>query len=405
MHESKNQVLVVDGDVDILNDFQKLLGKTYDLKTIAGGKAALKWLDDNPHTAVVFSCLHMLDMDGNEFLRLVNDRAPMSSRILMTGDRSIDNVKKAINEGNIFMYLTKPLSDDEIQTAARSGVAHHTRMVRDRGTVEKTISGAVKLLIDMLSLFHTEAFRKTTVLRTQAIRIARALGIKKTWELEMAVMLSPLGEALMPREILSRYRSAKTLTDEQRELLARAPEQSRDLLKNIPQLDKIADILYYSGRGYDGSGFPKDGPVGSAIPLNSRILKILTDLWYASPDTGVDLAAFEALNINGRQYDPKLLAKIRTVLLSHEEQDGKYQTVACHIRALHPGDILIDDILTDGGRELVLSRGHQLSDTTIRRLVQFDRVSGLRQPIRVRRLELDEEKPVEPGSRPERIPA
>ena len=247
----------------------------------------------------------------------------------------------------------------------------------------------MKLLIDMLALFHTDAFRKTTVMRQQALKVAKALGLKKIWELEMAVMFSPLGEALLPREILSRYRSAKTLTDPQRELLARAPEQSRDLLRNIPQFERIAEVLYYSGRGFDGSGFPTDGPTGKDIPLHSRILKILIDLWYASPDTGVDLAAFEALNINRRQYDPALLKVVRACLLETEQSlTERFQTVACHIRALRPGDILIDDIITDGSHELVLSRGHQLTETTIKRLSQFDRLTGLRQPIRVKRQEV-----------------
>ncbi|ADZ71959.1 HD domain-containing phosphohydrolase [Polymorphum gilvum] len=387
MQEALPQILVVDDDVKVLSGFQTLLGKKYHIRTERTAAGALAWLKLNPMAAVVVSCFNIPDMPGGALLRAVQEAAPNAARILLSDAHSSDEIMKALSAANVYLHLRKPVAVEEAEMALRSAVAYHRRIVKERNLLEKTLAGSVKLMIEMLSLFHADAFRKTSVLRTQALKVARAMDMKKTWELEMAVMLSPLGEALLPREILARYRSAKTLTDPQRELLARAPEQSRDLLKNIPQLDKVADVLYYSGRGYDGSGFPADGPVGADIPLNSRILKILIDLWYASPDTGVDLAAFEALNINRRQYDPALLTLVRECLLEDAEARDRERIVACHIRALHSGDVLVDDILTEGSHELVLSRGHQLTLTTIKRLAQFDRISGLRQPIRVRRRE------------------
>ncbi|WP_186392092.1 MULTISPECIES: HD domain-containing phosphohydrolase [unclassified Pannonibacter] len=389
MAETQKLILVVDADVKVLTAFQQLLGSKFQIVTARSAVEAVAWIERNPSVAVVISSLNLPDIDGVEFLKSVTDFAPVAARIMLTADRSLEVARRAVNEANVLMHLLKPCPADEIENAIRSGLAYHNRVLKEKNLLEKTLSGSVKLLIDMLALFHTDAFRKTTVMRQQALKVAKALGLKKIWELEMAVMFSPLGEALLPREILSRYRSAKTLTDPQRELLARAPEQSRDLLRNIPQFERIAEVLYYSGRGFDGSGFPTDGPTGKDIPLHSRILKILIDLWYASPDTGVDLAAFEALNINRRQYDPALLKVVRACLLETEQSlTERSQIIACHIRALRPGDILIDDIITDGSHELVLSRGHQLTETTIKRLSQFDRLTGLRQPIRVNRQEV-----------------
>ena len=188
------------------------------------------------------------------------------------------------------MLLTKPCSSSELMSAVESAIGHNERQVHDRMMLERTLAGSVKLLIDMLSLFHAEAFKRTHVIRQQALVLARKMGIKRTWELEMACMFSPLGEALLPKEILSRYRAAKSLTEQQREILASAPGQTRDLLNNIPQLERVAEAIYYSGRGFDGSGFPENGPTGKDIPLTARFLKLLTDLWYASPENGVDVA-------------------------------------------------------------------------------------------------------------------
>ena len=96
--------------------------------------------------------------------------------------------------------------------------------------------------------------------------------------------------------------------------------------------------------------------------------------------------AFEALSINHKQYDPELLAIARDCLLTKEEESTEEEKITlCYIRALRPGDVLVDDVLTEGSLELVLSRGHELTRTTIRRLDHYNHVAGIRQPIRVHR--------------------
>ncbi|MEP0232564.1 HD domain-containing phosphohydrolase [Roseibium sp.] len=395
-----NQIVVADGDLKVLDAFERLFAGQYRVKTFDESEEALKWLKENHGVSVIVSCANLPGRGGSGFLKSSETYAPLATRVMLTAQNSVEVFKQAVNEAGVFMFLSKPCSPQELSSAIEASIAHHSRMVFERTLLEKTLSGSVKLLIDMLSLFHSEAFRRTAVMRPQALKLAKVLEMKKTWELEMAIMFSPLGEALLPKEILSRYRAAKTLTESQREILAGAPGQTRDLLKNIPQLEKVAEVLYLSGRGYDGSGFPEDGPTGKDIPLTARVLKLLTDLWYASPENGVDAAAFEALGINKRQYDPDLLKVARACLLSEALDTDEREITLCYIRALKPGDELVDDILTEGTHELVLSRGHQLTGTTIRRLDQYNHVAGIRQPIRVHR-----PAPVETGKAPEKATA
>ncbi|MBD1546210.1 HD domain-containing phosphohydrolase [Roseibium aggregatum] len=388
-----DQILVVDTDTKVLEAFVRLFQDKAQVITFAETESALKWLKENGGVSVIVTALNVPGRGGSAFLHASEAFAPHASRIILTTETSVDRLKEAVNERHIFMFLNKPCSATELTAAVDGALAHYAQLTYERQMLEKTLSGSVKLLIEMLALFHTEAFRRTPIMRAQALKIAKKLSIKRTWELEMAVMFSPLGEALLPREILGRYRAAKTLTDQERRVLATAPAQTKHLLQNIPQLERVADVLYLSGRGFDGSGFPEDGPTAKDIPLNSRIIKLLTDLWYASPETGVDAAAFEALTINKKQYDPHLLEIAKACLLDEVEAPQKRKITACYIRALKPGDILIDDALTEGTHELVLSSGHELTETTIRRLEQFDKVSGVRQPIRVHRAVKLEEEP------------
>lgn len=379
------KVLLVDDDPNVLGAIERIAAGYCRVTGFLDPEEALKWLKTNPDTAVIISCVNLPGRGGIAFLEASELIAPHASRILLTAEQSVSVLKTAVNQARIFMLLTKPCPPAELTKAIEQGIQRYVKYLHERGVLEKTLAGSVKMLIEMLSLFHAEAFQRTATIRPQAVKIAERLRMQKTWELEMAVMLSPLGEALLPKDILTRYRAAKSLTEQQREILESAPRQTRDLLKNIPQLEKVGDALYLSARGFDGSGFPEDGPVGEDIPLPARLLKILTDLWYASPDSGVDAAAFEALAINHRQYDPHMLEVTRSCLLDETPSYDEDKVMLCHIRALRAGDMLIDDVLTEGTHELVLSRGHELTQTTIRRLDQYNHVAGVRQPIRVHR--------------------
>ncbi|GAB2185831.1 HD domain-containing phosphohydrolase [Roseibium sp. LAB1] len=391
MEKNTDLVVVADPDKEVQTGFERLFGTHMRVVCFSETETALQFLKQNHGAAVIFSCFNLPGRGGTAFLRAAESIAPQAARVMLTRETSAEAIKKTLNEAHAFMFLEKPCQSTDLVNAMETALSHHLQLAKDRALLERTLAGSVKLLIDMLALFHPEAFRRTATVRKQALRLAKRLGMKKTWELEMSVMLSPLGEALMPKQILARYRAARSLTEQERNILDRAPVQSRDLLKNIPQLEKVSEYLFLSGRGFDGSGFPKDGPTGKEIPMIARILKLLTDLWYASPESGPDAAAFEALTINKRKYDPMLLELAKDTLMDDVPEARKKLIAECYIRSLQPGDVLIDDALTEIGHELVLSRGHMLTPTTIRRLEHFHQASGVRQPIRVERHSAPEE--------------
>ncbi len=389
MAGNKKELLVVaDPDPSVQSAMTKLFSADHQISCFSDRDSALGFLKKNQNIAVIFSCYHLPGGDGVSFLGDCKKLAPQAVRIMLTREGSKDVIKKALNEGHAFMYLEKPCERKEILSGLDAALAHHRHLSKERALLERTLAGSVKMLIDMLSLFHPDAFRRTGTMRQQALILGKQLGLKTTWELDMAVMLSPLGEALLPKQILSRYRAARSLDEQERSILAKAPQQTRDLLQNIPQLDRVAEYLFLSSRGFDGSGFPEDGPKGEDIPLVSRIIKLLTDLWYASPESGPDAASFEALAINHRQYDPRLLQMGKELLLDEVPEKRNAVVKSCFIRSLLPGDVLIEDVRTETSFELVLSRGHLLTPTTIRRLEHFNQTAGVRQPIRVERHKL-----------------
>jgi two-component system NtrC family sensor kinase len=68
-------------------------------------------------------------MNGVEFLRQVCENYPDTVRIVLSGYADIASVVSAINEGQIYKFVSKPWSDEELrQTVAKaveSFTLHH----------------------------------------------------------------------------------------------------------------------------------------------------------------------------------------------------------------------------------------------------------------------------------------
>jgi DNA-binding NtrC family response regulator len=59
-------------------------------------------------------------MDGAQFLAKVRDLSPTIVRLALTGYADIDTAMAAVNENNIFRFLTKPCSKENLLRAVSS---------------------------------------------------------------------------------------------------------------------------------------------------------------------------------------------------------------------------------------------------------------------------------------------
>jgi DNA-binding NtrC family response regulator len=64
----------------------------------------------------------MAGMQGSEFLSLVRERYPDTVRILLTGHATLEAAVKAVNQGEIYRFFTKPWDDTEIKLAVRLAI-------------------------------------------------------------------------------------------------------------------------------------------------------------------------------------------------------------------------------------------------------------------------------------------
>ena len=112
--KNKPSILCVDDEVNILEGLQDNLRRKFKVHTASSGTEGLAVLKSEGPFPVVISDMRMPEMNGAEFLSQVRNLYPDSMRILLTGQSDIESAISAVNEGQIFRFLTKPCETDNL---------------------------------------------------------------------------------------------------------------------------------------------------------------------------------------------------------------------------------------------------------------------------------------------------
>ncbi|HXG18064.1 MAG TPA: hybrid sensor histidine kinase/response regulator [Methylomirabilota bacterium] len=110
-------VLLVDDEPLITTTLKRVLRKEpYDICTANSGAEALQILARKP-VDVIVSDERMPGMSGSEFLAVARQQYPDTVRIILTGQANLEAAIRAINEGAICRFLTKPCKEDDLTFA------------------------------------------------------------------------------------------------------------------------------------------------------------------------------------------------------------------------------------------------------------------------------------------------
>ena len=112
---SPRRLLIVDDEENVCRALRRTLRKEgYELFFASQPSEALSLLKTTPVDVVISDHL-MPNMTGLEFLKIVHDRHPDSLRIMLTGHADMQTAIDAINQGEIYRFLTKPWDDTELK--------------------------------------------------------------------------------------------------------------------------------------------------------------------------------------------------------------------------------------------------------------------------------------------------
>src|SRR4051812_41784533 len=112
------KVLVVDDEPQLLTALDDTLCDSFEVLGTNEPARALELAASDPEIAVVISDMLMPGMSGDELLsrlRLVSQ----ASRMLITGRADLTAVIRAVNNGNICAYVTKPWTSDDLRLKVR----------------------------------------------------------------------------------------------------------------------------------------------------------------------------------------------------------------------------------------------------------------------------------------------
>src|SRR5579862_3509576 len=111
--ETKPTVLVVDDEPRILESIQALLEDDFKVESETDGARALGVLDDDS-IAVILADQRMPGLSGDEFLAKARESSD-ATRILLTGYADMDALIRAVNDGGIHTYMSKPWEPRELK--------------------------------------------------------------------------------------------------------------------------------------------------------------------------------------------------------------------------------------------------------------------------------------------------
>ena len=138
--DEKRTILFVDDEIRLLRSIERgMLDEPYRLLFAESGKDALKLLEVN-EVHVLVTDMRMPEMTGLELLKLVKDRYPHIVRLVLSGYTQVTTLLTAINQGEIFRFITKPWKmEEDFKPAIRQAVAQYDRLAElDRLMAQQT---------------------------------------------------------------------------------------------------------------------------------------------------------------------------------------------------------------------------------------------------------------------------
>ena len=357
--ENLPPVLCVDDEPRVVESLAVQLRKDFRILTANGGQTALRMLKEGAAPMVIVSDMRMPGMDGATLLKHVRQQFPDVTRILLTGETGRDAAVAAVNEGQIFKFLTKPCSTDALRAAIDAGVVQHRLVSAERVLLQETLIGCIKALVDILAITNPVAFGRATRLRRLSVELAGALDIKGFWQLEAAAMLSQIGFISLPIELVEKLYYGKRLTPEEKTLAEGAPQVAQNLLGRIPRMEPVLEIL---------SAIVKGGPLADALlEQGAGILRLLleydADVVQGNP---AELAIRKLRSQPGR-HDNKLINALESLVGAAVAPQELCEVMVGRVR---PGMVFVDDLYTHVGT-LLVPKGFEVTEAFLERARNF----------------------------------
>ena len=373
-----DKILFVDDDPDTLDAYKRILSPEFKIDLADGAASGFAAVERNGPYSVVISDMRMPVMTGAEFLGQVRQRASDTVRMLLTGDTDLGSAIEAVNQGNIFRFLTKPCKPEVLANAITAGITQYRLITGERELLERTLLGSIKVLTDVLSAASPEAFGRSTRIAHYVRHIIGKVKLPSPWCIEAAATLSQLGCITLEPETMQRAYAGVKLAPEEQARFDAHPQAAMELLKNIPRLESASWMI--------GQQLKRDIPKAENCPgysstelsLAANILKLAVafeELRFKSPSKSVAIAR---LRDRSNEFEPSLVNTLRD--LPADDADKQLSRVSTS--RLRAGMILDQEIKNSQGA-LLVAKGQELTSALIMRLTNYSQVTAIDKEVMV----------------------
>lgn len=406
-------VLCVDDEANILSALKRMLRAAgYCVVTAGDGAQALLRLAEMP-IDIVISDMRMPGMDGAALLEQVQQRWPGVARLLLTGHADMGATVAAINRGRILRYLHKPWDEHELLgalTEATERIALEREKARlealtrtqneqlrtlnhdlerrvEARTAELKVANdkvqrnylkSIKVFSNLLELRGGQTAGHCRRVAEMARDIARKMGLPEEQVLQIFVagLLHDVGLIGLPDRLVAR--PVQRLDADDLALYRAHPLQAEQSLMALDDMQPLLPMIRAHHERHDGLGYP-DKLAGAAIPPGARILAIADAFDDLQQGALVDvrMTAAEARTLmregRGTQFDPEVLDVF--LHITEPEPPRRPTDLKLGSAALEADMVLSRDLVAPSGL-LMLSAGHRLSPSLIRRICEFEQRTG-----------------------------
>jgi response regulator RpfG family c-di-GMP phosphodiesterase len=317
-------------------------------------------------------------MNGAQFLAKVREQEPDTVRMILSGHADLEATIAAVNEGHIYRFLTKPCPTDRLLAAVEDGLNQHRLLTAEKVLLEQTLSGAVKMLIEILGMVSPAASSRAARLQRYTIELSAVLGLASRWEWGLAAFVSQIGCVALPKEMLFKVEACQRLNEEENRLYESHPEVASKLLAAIPRLEDVAAIVTAQFGSLNTGDLPNDLRQWDVRKAGQVLLRAAIEY-----DRLVSHGASRDGAINSlRQSTLRLPATVVKALARLSTSKGT-MIRQIQLADLTVGMTLDEDLVSPKGIRLVPS-GAEVTTTLMIRLTSIAAGVGVAEPFRVR---------------------
>jgi response regulator RpfG family c-di-GMP phosphodiesterase len=317
-------------------------------------------------------------MDGIQFLTRVKEISPDTIRMMLTGHADLSTAIDAVNEGNIFRFLTKPCPVDALVKAIQNGLQQYRLVTAERDLLEKTLNQSINLLTEVLCLANPIAFNRTLRLRKVVKHIVQELKLYDGWQVELAAMLSLTGYVVLPPSLLNKINTMEPLTKNEQNMFFSYPFIGYRLLRNIPRLESIANMVKDQQKRFCDYASSMQPQSTNKVDLGAQILKVALD-YDDLIQCGIShIEAIRILKTREGDYNPNVV----NIFGENEILINSYTVKMVDVNSVVLGMILDEDVITKKG-EILVSKRQEVTEAVIERLQLISLGTGVVEPFRV----------------------